>query len=65
MCSRACCRYVCPAEVFASTYELVPGTTNRYRKNVTVLARRMTEAFRVRSKTGLQRGTEGDMLVQV
>ena len=56
----------CEAQVFANTYELVPGTTETYRKTGVIRAQQMTEPFEVVSKDSHEpaTGDAGDWLVQ-
>lgn len=53
--------YMCNAELFESTYELLPGHAHKYVKTGTVLARKMTHDFMAETSTGVQhvRGAQG------
>lgn len=47
--------YMCNAELFESTYELLPGYEHKYVKTGTVLARKMSRDFMAETSTGVQR----------
>lgn len=46
--------YMCNAELFESTYELLPGHAHKYVKTGTVLARKMSRDFMAETSTGVQ-----------
>lgn len=56
--------YLCNAQLFASTYRLIPGTENKYKKTGVVWARRMDGEFTAQTASGTQKGGPGDYLVQ-
>jgi len=56
--------YSCPKKLFEETYVAVTGEPNKYRKVGVMYARHMTHAFKVRTASGVQRGTPGSYLLQ-
>ena len=56
--------YSCSRALFEDTYEPINGEPNKYRKTGHNFARHMTHEFKVKTESGLQRGSPGSYLVQ-